>query len=73
MVLLVIILLHLGVSLFDKYHPRAEYIRGLTCEERRHQAHARKDISLEEMSHTHHKGHSGKTTKDTEYIIGSSV
>ena len=60
-----IILVHLGVTLVDRFHPKAKDLRGLTYEGRRHQADAGNDILLEEMSLMHHAGHSGK---DTEYM-----
>ena len=63
--LVAIILVHLGVTLFDRFHPKAKDLRGLTYEGRRHQADAGNDILLEEMSLMHHAGHSGK---DTEYV-----
>ena len=63
--LVVIILVHLGVTLFDRFHPKAKDLRGITYEGRRHQADAGNDILLEEMSLMHHAGHSGK---DTEYM-----
>ena len=69
--LVAIILVHLGVTLFDRFHPNAKDIRGITYDGRKHQADATNDILLEERSLRHHAGHSGKNT--CNIIISYSV
>ena len=69
--LVAIILVHLGVTLFDRFHPNAKDIRGITYDGRKHQADATNDILLEERSLRHHAGHSGKNT--CSIIISYSV